>query len=316
MILTCPQCAARFSVEAALLAPHGRNVRCAKCKHTWHQLPDPEELPQVEAANPDDSADIDADFERLSGTSQIGERADSEGKTPDLPKALMGAANDSDDLASPETTKARKTKILWALAGFAVVFIPIVGVMGLAQESVVRGWPASYALYKALGIEKPVEGEGLAFEKIQAKLVRNDNGSIFLNVHGRILNLKSEDRVIPPIQAVLKDEKGGDLDTWAIKPPASTIKAEGMLSFTAETAFTHEQAVSLHLKFAPGLVGEATPKTASKDAGNNQAHPPADIAHPSDPAKASESPPPADVPPHPESPPAHTGNSESHSDHH
>ena len=46
MIVSCPACATRFSLDAALLGDAGRNVRCAKCAHKWKQLP-----PKLE--NPD-----------------------------------------------------------------------------------------------------------------------------------------------------------------------------------------------------------------------------------------------------------------------
>src|SRR5258706_14061376 len=38
MILTCPQCATRYQVDANKFPASGRNVRCAKCGHVWHQL--------------------------------------------------------------------------------------------------------------------------------------------------------------------------------------------------------------------------------------------------------------------------------------
>ncbi|PCI01364.1 MAG: hypothetical protein COB76_01515 [Alphaproteobacteria bacterium] len=39
MILTCPQCETKFSVPDNAITAEGRKVRCAKCKHEWHQLP-------------------------------------------------------------------------------------------------------------------------------------------------------------------------------------------------------------------------------------------------------------------------------------
>src|SRR3546814_908592 len=36
MILTCPNCDAKFNVKAELLGPTGRTVKCTKCGHRWH----------------------------------------------------------------------------------------------------------------------------------------------------------------------------------------------------------------------------------------------------------------------------------------
>ena len=48
MILTCPACGTQYVVKDGAIPPQGRQVRCASCKHSWHQDPEP-----VEAADED-----------------------------------------------------------------------------------------------------------------------------------------------------------------------------------------------------------------------------------------------------------------------
>lgn len=43
MILTCPNCSTQYVVKDGAIPPQGRQVRCAACKHSWHQNPDPVE---------------------------------------------------------------------------------------------------------------------------------------------------------------------------------------------------------------------------------------------------------------------------------
>ena len=43
MILTCPDCGTQYVVKDGAIPPEGRQVRCAACKHSWHQNPDPAE---------------------------------------------------------------------------------------------------------------------------------------------------------------------------------------------------------------------------------------------------------------------------------
>ena len=38
MILTCPSCSARFTINTELIGTAGRKVRCGSCGHTWRQL--------------------------------------------------------------------------------------------------------------------------------------------------------------------------------------------------------------------------------------------------------------------------------------
>jgi predicted Zn finger-like uncharacterized protein len=42
MILTCPECGTRYVVKDGAIPEGGRQVRCASCKHSWHQ--DPQEV--------------------------------------------------------------------------------------------------------------------------------------------------------------------------------------------------------------------------------------------------------------------------------
>lgn len=306
MILTCPQCGERFSLDAHLLAPNGRKVRCAACKHTWHQLPDPAELGETLPA--DEGRDIEADLERLE------DEAHAERKrftTEDIPKALRPDHDSGISDASPQEKAHKRRVILNVAAGFLAVLLPATLIVYAAQPSLVRLWPAFYGLYDTLGMAKPVAGEGLVFEKMAASLRKSDDGKLLLHIGGQIINLKGEDQRIPPIEAALRDEAGEELSRWLIAPPEPVIKAESSMPFTAETEFTHDKAVSINLRF---LAGE--PKTVSEGGGNTQAPPEGDTAHPSGPEESSESPAHGDAPPHPESPPAHTGNSDPHSDHH
>ncbi len=41
MILTCPSCGTQYVVKDGAIPPQGRQVRCASCKHSWHQDPEP-----------------------------------------------------------------------------------------------------------------------------------------------------------------------------------------------------------------------------------------------------------------------------------
>src|ERR671916_129986 len=51
MILTCPSCGTQYVVKDGAIPSQGRQVRCASCKHSWHQDPEtaPEERAYLEA---------------------------------------------------------------------------------------------------------------------------------------------------------------------------------------------------------------------------------------------------------------------------
>lgn len=53
MILTCPACDTKYVVKDDAVPPQGRQVRCAACKHSWHQDP------ELVLGEPVSEADID-----------------------------------------------------------------------------------------------------------------------------------------------------------------------------------------------------------------------------------------------------------------
>lgn len=53
MILTCPACDTKYVVKDGAIPPGGRQVRCASCKHSWHQDPD------ISAAEPATAANVE-----------------------------------------------------------------------------------------------------------------------------------------------------------------------------------------------------------------------------------------------------------------
>ena len=66
MILTCPSCGTQYVVKDGAIPPEGRQVRCAACKHSWHQNPETEavadtadEAPEIaETETVDDGAPV------------------------------------------------------------------------------------------------------------------------------------------------------------------------------------------------------------------------------------------------------------------
>ena len=84
MILTCPNCGTQYVVKDGAIPPEGRQVRCAACKHSWHQDPETED-----AAGP-----VDEPFE-ASAAQAVDEAmpgADSDPKADDEDESFAEAA--------------------------------------------------------------------------------------------------------------------------------------------------------------------------------------------------------------------------------
>ena len=59
MILTCPACDTKYVVKDGAIPPGGRQVRCASCKHSWHQDPDGPPAQESEEQSVADAAMIE-----------------------------------------------------------------------------------------------------------------------------------------------------------------------------------------------------------------------------------------------------------------
>lgn len=124
-----------------------------------------------------------------------------------------------------ENATGRKRKSHPRLSGYAAaaaVFFLVTGVLYLTHGAVVKTWPASARLYELAGLKAPVPGEGLIFDRVNAAVIRNENGANVLNVDGVILNLKDYAIDIPPVYTSLILSDGSIFDSWQMEAPEHT----------------------------------------------------------------------------------------------
>ena len=127
MILTCPSCGTQYVVKDGAIPPEGRQVRCAACKHSWHQEPEGDAAPleldeaaqvsQPEAqAEPEtdgeapaasDGAELDADGqdESLAEATLIEPRSGLEAEERAYKEAMLEGSADPEPEAAPTTTE-------------------------------------------------------------------------------------------------------------------------------------------------------------------------------------------------------------------
>jgi predicted Zn finger-like uncharacterized protein len=89
MILTCPNCGTQYVVKDGAIPPQGRQVRCASCKHSWHQdseaQPEEDDRPVEEVIASDDDGD-----ESVAAATLIEPRSGPEAEERAYEEALVG----------------------------------------------------------------------------------------------------------------------------------------------------------------------------------------------------------------------------------
>jgi predicted Zn finger-like uncharacterized protein len=85
MILTCPNCGTQYVVKDGAIPPQGRQVRCASCKHSWHQEPDG----ASEAESMELEAEAPAEDESLAEATMIEPRSGPEAEQRAYEEAMI-----------------------------------------------------------------------------------------------------------------------------------------------------------------------------------------------------------------------------------
>jgi predicted Zn finger-like uncharacterized protein len=113
MILTCPNCDTQYVVKDGAIPPEGRQVRCAACKHSWHQNPEEGVVPATRTASmadpepnaetaPDDLSDTDD--ESLAEATLIDPRSGPEAEERAYEEAVIGSEEEAPTSEAPTSS--------------------------------------------------------------------------------------------------------------------------------------------------------------------------------------------------------------------
>ena len=151
MILTCPACGTQYVVKDGAIPPHGRKVRCASCKHSWHQDPEP-------AAAPDDG-------ETIAEATLIEPRSGPEAEERAYEAAALAADGPMDEAVVEDTSGHVETQPAGEAAAVPPGYSPI-DPEPQAEQSLAEPNAAETGLYAPEGAseDKPAEAHDWAAE--------------------------------------------------------------------------------------------------------------------------------------------------------
>lgn len=270
MIITCPECETRYTVKAAAFKAPGRKVRCANCGHEWFQAPpedaplsvDPAPEPAPEPAPPapePPSPDPTGPEPDEAGPEDSGARSDgAEEGVPEAPEeapaapAQRGAA--AAGRAAPGAARTSRASVFgWiALLGFVALFC---GAAAAFRGDIVRVWPATAALYEAVGL--PVAVKGMEFRRVVYERTV-ENGLTVLAISGEIVNVGEERGTVPRVRVSLRDGEGAELYHYFFAIPEAELDAGASAEFVTRLSSPPAAARDLVLRFVePGEFPEA-----------------------------------------------------------
>lgn len=191
MILACPFCQTRYLVAAGLFVSGPRQVRCARCSHSW-RADKPKRIDVVAPPDLSPAPDKPSPVPPGSGLPVV--------RKPPLPQWL-------------------KQVIRIAVA---VAAVNIALVLVLYRQDIAKTWPQMNRFYDAVGLHIYRYGEGLSFQQVRSEL-RYDSGETQLAVEGKVHNATKNSQVIPDILATAIGSDGATMQSWQIDAPAAKV---------------------------------------------------------------------------------------------
>ncbi len=262
MILTCPDCATKFTINPDAIGPNGRTVRCSQCSGTWFVAADLDVLTlqdnQEEEQQREDMINRPAantitgeKVEASSGTNTRPDTDEGAGFVDDVKETVRAAAPHAAIRARAENKKVRKS-----FMGVLTIWLITALILGLAvllaylfRAQIVEKFPGTSAVYKAFGIK--ATSSGLKIYGVETSYGDNE-GTPVLIVNGKVKNTGMKDRDLSMIKLSFKNTNGEILDSWVVEPNKAQLKSGETIKFSSEFPNPPIDAATL----APSFVDE------------------------------------------------------------
>lgn len=276
MILTCPACATQYRLNDGAIPPEGRQVRCAACKHKWHQdgaVPDAaaENAPAAAPAPDDlgiappqpDPRDAEPPLAAVPAAEAREQMIAEEPQPAPEPEPDAGPteavsprpamqwspsepAFDQEDSfaaipAMHDEDEPRRSKLGW-----------IVGLVLLVVAAAAVFWFLAPPELKARAGIAEAGKSPLEVVITTSDRQRLASGNELLAISGRVINLTDREQAVPPIHAELRDPASKKLVyQWTIAPPARSLAPGQAANFnSAEVDVPQAGDALLTLRFA------------------------------------------------------------------
>ena len=219
MILTCPECQKQFNVPSAKIGDEGRTVRCGACKNTWHVGGGEDNDDILE------NTDIDATLDKF--RDEQGDLTPQDGAPTSFQSALSKEMGQDAPRQKPKVKKPapEKNKILSVMIGIILLLVFLLASIPF-KSKVIERWPASEGLYRLVGLNVPVIGQSLVFDRIQ---VRGHENTI--EVMGFVINLAKTTEEVPRVEVSIKQENGDEAKIDVFVLPFNEIEGEASRPF-------------------------------------------------------------------------------------
>ena len=246
MILTCPSCSTRYSVDAAKFPPAGRTVRCAKCGHSWFQAGEAAEIAEPAAVEPTGPVFVPQAVQDARAADPVDDVASIAAPFAPASASLSRTTTIVED--KPLGRLGPKLALMAGWVGLVAVILAIGFAAVRYRQDIATIWPQSAGVYAALGL--PVNASGIDFRQVEYRR-ESEDGQVVLAVSGQIVNAGRRELPVPQtVRVTLSDASNHELYHWTFKPTAQILAPGQAVKFVTRLASPPAAARHLEVRFA------------------------------------------------------------------
>lgn len=232
MILTCPSCSAKYNIPEESLGSDGREVRCAKCGHVWHQKSAKNALDdlitQIQSVEMDEI--LFGSTTNTDKTANKIKQKKSKNKKS-LAPFVMSCINAIKHPKAFFTSLKPITQHGFAgfMVGLAVFMCLFYGLVSM-RVSVTQAIPATTRVFDNLGFYIPKPSTPNAEKKLAFDhLTLNEKQGEIPSISGQLVNLTADAVAIPAMHIRFLDKSKNTLFSLPYLAPVASIEKEASI---------------------------------------------------------------------------------------